>query len=163
MKTIMKAITLGEIVVLAAFTGCSGVGDSVYPTVGVNRIFAVNESEANLAITNSFRNGQYNDMLLGPAVGSGELVRGWHPTNGFVLFPGTGTRYYAYFYIVTAPLATNQTRVTVRTIEADVVDGKEPGVHGGWALHFKTIRPDQHEEENVMAAIDKELNSTRQP
>jgi hypothetical protein len=38
-----------------------------------------------------------------------------------------------------------------------VVDGKEPGVHGGWALNFKKIPPNRLEEENVLNAIAKNI------
>ena len=100
-------------------------------------------------------------MLLGQAVGSDYLAKGWHPTNGFLLLPGIFSSYHAFFHVVVVPLAANQTKVLVRTVCAQAVDGKEPGVHGGWAFHFKEITPDPVEEQNVLAAIANELNAEK--
>ncbi len=65
--------------------------------------------------------------------------------------------YRAYFYIGLTSTGTNATMVTVRTIQAEVIDGKEPGVHEGWAMHFRKIPPVRQEEENILEAITAEL------
>lgn len=161
MKNCLIITILGTIVGVSIVVSCAIAGGSTKPSVGTVRAFNASEIEVTSAITNAFKSGHYNDMLLGPAVGSGELARGWHPTNGFVLFPGTGTRYYAYFHIVVFPTSTNLTKVVVRTIEADVVNGKEPGLHGGLALHFSKTQPIPKEEENVLSAIAQELDAAK--
>lgn len=140
-----------------AAVSCASSGAVGHPAVGTARAFDASEEHVNSAITNAFGSGQYCDMLLGQAAGHDFLARGWHPTNGFLLQPGIFSPYRAYFHIVVVPLASNLTQVTVRTIKAEAVSGREPGVHGGWAFHFKTIRPIPEEEEKVEAAIAAEL------
>jgi hypothetical protein len=91
-------------------------------------------------------------------------------TNGFILYPsspistvsldsGVTVPYTAIFYITfNAQRDTNNTAVTVRTMEAEVVDGHETSVHGGQADHFRQTFPVQREEENIFEAISSYLN-----
>ena len=59
-------------------------------------------------------------------------------------------------------LDTDRTKVTVRTISSEVIDGKEIfNVHGGTANHYRTVPPVRQEEENVLMAILEELAKER--
>ena len=149
-------ISVGLCAILGVTAGCANAG----PTIGTVRVFSAPEAEVYSAITNAFGQGNYNDMVLSTAVGNDFLAHGWHPTNGFVLFPGTGSSYYAYFYLLPTAIRTNQTKVLVQTLESDVIAGKEPGVHGGSAFHFRKAKPDPHEETNVLDAIAAHLRSS---
>ena len=161
MKHYPITIAIGIVGVASIVVSCMSLSRATGPTAGTVRNFGASGAEVSLAIVNTFTNGHYRDMLLSAAVGSGDLVRGWHPTNGFLLQPGTGSPYQGYFHIVAAPVATNQTQVTVQTILAEALAGKEPGVHGGWAFHFRKIPPVPQEEEDVLAAIAAELDSEK--
>ena len=147
---------------------------------GNERIFVANEIETSVAITSAFGNFRYRDTMLYEAAKSDwdYLVRGWHPTNGFVLAPllsasGSITNisidragkkrvpYVGYFHILVAPVTTNRTIVTVRTVRSEVIDGREPSVHGGWANHYRKVPPIRQEEENVLLAIAEELSHAK--
>jgi hypothetical protein len=165
---------------LALAAGCAIFGGQ--PTLaragktGTSRVFPASAAETTAAITNAFANHRYRGMSLYNAAGQDYLVPGWHPSNGFALEPalsvdGSITNlpagmlmkksvpYVAYFHIVTTPLGTDATSVTVRTILAEVIDGKEPGVHGGWANHYRKVHPMRQEEENVLAAVAEQLST----
>ena len=147
---------------------------------GNERIFVANEIETSVAITSAFENFRYRDMMLYEAAKSDwdYLVRGWHPTNGFVLAPllsasGSITNipidpagnkrvpYVGYFHILVAPVATNRTMVSVRTVLSEVIDGRELSVHGGWANHYRKVPPIRQDEENVLLAIAEELSRAK--
>ena len=147
---------------------------------GSERIFSANEIETAAAITNALGNFRYRDLMLYEAAKSdwAYIVRGWHPTNGFVLAPilnasGSITNvpidragkkrvpYVGYFHILVAPVATNQTVVTVRTVLSEVIDGKEISVHGGWANHYRKVPPIRQEEQDVLLAIAEELSGAK--
>ena len=162
-KRILVTITAFATLItgVSAFFGCAGAGGASKPAVGSTRIFDASAAEVNSAVVNAFTNGHYCDMLLSQAVGSGELIRGWHPTNGFVLEPGTGSLYRGCFHVVVTPAATNETQVVVRTLWAEAVDGREPGVHGGWAFHFRKIPPDPQQERNVLWAVAEQLDKRK--
>ena len=132
-------------------------GDPAVPlssSNGINQVFPVPEATMLTAITNRFERG-YRGMILYPALSESYLVPNWHPTNGYVLFPILGpiasvplqgtkqvfVPYVAYFYIATFPVDSNRTKVQVRTVLAKVIDGKEVGVHGGWANHDRVVPP----------------------
>lgn len=70
---------------------------------------------------------------------------------------GPRVPYAACFHITTVSAGTNQTKVVVRTIVSEVVDGKEPGVHAQWAFHYRKVPPVRQEEENVIAALSGKL------
>ena len=110
MKHYPITIAIGTIVVASIVVSCMSSSRATGPTAGTVRTFEASEGEVGLTIVNTFIIGHYRDMLLSQAVGSGELVRGWHPTNGFLLQPGTGSPYQGYFHIVAAPVTTNQTQ-----------------------------------------------------
>ena len=179
-KGIIASMALG----LSAVAGCSTLGDNpslpLADKKGTARFFVSNEAETIAAITNAFANYRYRGMSLYDAIGQDYLALDWHPTNGFVLEPvvivsgsitniAVGTLikrrlpYIAYFHIVAVPNDTNGTTVTVRTVLAEVIDGREPGIHGGWANHHRKVPPIRQEEENVLAAIAKELSSIKKP
>ena len=119
-------------------------------------------------------------MAFSKASDYGYIAKHWHSTNGFVLGPIVdiyspipavatvavggvlGKRelcYYTYFYIMTRPLGTNQTELVVRSFGSEVLDGREPGIHGGWAGHWRRVPPVRREEENVLAEISARLPS----
>ena len=127
-----------------------------------------------MAITNAFDEFRYRGMNFDEALGRDYLLAGWHPTNGFILMPfsadGSITNvsigrnnkrwvpYVAYFHIVPESTATNETRVTVRTILSQVIDGTELfNVHGGIANHYRRVPPVRQEEENVLSVIEQKL------
>ncbi len=56
-------------------------------------------------------------------------------------------------------MATNRTSITVRTIDAWVIHGKEIGVHGGVANHEVNVPPLLQEETNVLLAISNAVFS----
>jgi len=137
---------------------------------GTSQVFKVSERETIVAISNAFGAQQYRRMQLYQASEEAYLIPGWHPTNGFILFPlgnvgGSITNvpldrpgepqvpYVASFYIVTSSLEPKQTKVTVRTIVSEVIDGKELGIHGGEANHHRKVAPVRQEEQNVLSAI----------
>ena len=139
---------------------------------GIEQTFAASESEVTLAIANAFGDSKYRKMILEPAVERAHWIRGWQPTNGFVLFSFhepiadvpivsiVGKKlapYISYFHVVVTPLNSNETKVTVLTILSEVIDGKEIGVHSGWANHYRKVFPVRREEENVFVAISKQL------
>ena len=142
-----------------ATVSCASSGGAGPPSPGTVRTLEASEEHVNSAIASALGSGRYCDMLLGPAAGHDYLARGWHPTNGFLLQPGIYSPYRAYFHIIVAHLAANQTQVTVRIILAEAVSSKEPGVHSGWAFHFKTIPPIPEEEGKVLAAVAAELTT----
>jgi hypothetical protein len=159
------------------FTWASGglAGRPVLPVSdpgGSGRVFATSETQALRAISNAFRLFRYHDMMLTEAVGSDSIAENWHPTNGFVLLPTLsvlatvptrgvlGTRqleYLATFHITTAPVGTNRTMINVRSVSGKVLDGIAFG-NGGTVANAVKVRPIRREEENVLAAIELELN-----
>jgi hypothetical protein len=168
--------------------GCSKSihgGDPALPlsnTNGTTRIFPVPENVILVAISNAFATSDdnpdgYRGMDLSPAAQFSYLVPNWHPTNGFVLFPLIGpitnvplsgqppasVPYKACFNIATTSMNGSNTSVTVRTIYAKVIDGKEVGVHGGWANHERDVPPVKAEEENVLNAVSNALVAPRVP
>jgi hypothetical protein len=144
---------------------------------GTERVFPANQDEIVDAITNAFADSRYRQMILEPASDVPGLVPGFKEKTGFVLesmsatgsitnipltSPGTTpVPYVAYFYIRTTQLGTNKSGVTVRTIRSEVIDGQEPGVHGGWANHYRKVPPVRQEEENVLAMITSALQKTQ--
>ena len=174
-------INLGIILIVGGGFGLAWVtgrlaGNPTLPLSDVNgskRMIGVGEARALSVISNTFRLFRYRDMMLSDASGSDYLAPNWHPTNGFVLLPtvsvvGTvpikgilGNRrlgYVATFHITTTPLATNETKITVRTVTAKVLDGIALG-HGGTAANTASVPPIRQEEENVLNAIEVELDS----
>jgi hypothetical protein len=147
------------------------------------RAFTASESTVLVAISNAFTTGNasnpagYRGMMLCPAAEQSYLVPNWHPTNGFVLFPLMGpiasvplqgraqlsVPYTAYFYLTTTPVDSSHTSVSVRTILAKVTDGKEVGVHGGWANHERNVPPVKAEEDNVLIAVSNAVGALHIP
>jgi hypothetical protein len=134
---------------------------------GAQHVFDVSQSEAANAISNAF--ASYKGMALFSAETEG-FIPGWHKTNGWILFPLNGPMavarwkntdtmvpYIGTFHIAIQSLASNRTAVSVRTIDARVIHGKEIGVHGGWANHEVDVPPVLSEETNVLMAVSNAL------
>lgn len=65
--------------------------------------------------------------------------------------------YIACFHITTEPVEGLHARVMVQTVFARVIDGKELGIHGGWANHEREVPPVQREEKNILDAIARAI------
>ncbi len=180
MNTLRTVITL-SVALIGLTTGCGprnvAGGDPILPLAdakGSARIFEATEAQTTSAITNAFGDNRYRGMALNPASGYTFPVKDWNPTNGHVLRPlmvstitnvllssGLSAPYSPFFHIRITPENTNQTKVIVRTVSAEVIDGQEMGVHGGWASHTRKVTPVRQEEENVLNAIAEELNKEK--
>ena len=141
---------------------------------GTAKIFAANENEVTLAITNAFGSSKFRKMILEPAgERKVEWNQGWQLTNGFILFSFHdpvayvpvlsvfGKRqlpYISYFHIAVTPQNSNKTHIVVRTVFSEVIYGKEIGVHGGWANHYRKVAPVRREEDHVIEAISEQLS-----
>jgi hypothetical protein len=130
-----------------------------------------------MAITNAFSGWRYHGMLFGQLDNHFDLAKGRFlsepATNEWRLetagLPGTSqilvprnkamVPYTAQFLITAEPLASNQSMLRVSTISASVPDGREMGVHGGWAVHMKHIPPVLEQETNVLRRIGQQLAS----
>jgi hypothetical protein len=147
---------------------------------GSTRTLTAPEAEVELAAAGAFANARYRDMDLESSANETGVVPGWKETNGYVLIwlgPSAGITnvpldragkisvpYVAYFHIDFSPVTTNVTKVTVRTIRSEVIDGTEVlNIHGGNAFHFRKVPPVRQEEESVLAAIAEQLPSTTNP
>jgi len=178
-----RVIVVTSAIVIGVVAGCTSALVGGRPQLplsnknGSSRIFAATSSQMVSAITNAFADLRYRQMFLIQAADF-DLVQGWHSTNGFVLepvgVPASITNvpldrlgkqrvpYVAYFHVEITVLDTDQTKVTVRTISSEVIDGKEIfSVHGGTANHYRTVPPVRQEEENVLMAILEELAKER--
>jgi hypothetical protein len=126
------------------------------------------------AITNAFASASYHDMLFVPSPDHYDAPAhrwsGRPATNEWCLctahLPLTlvprGKKmvaYYAEFELTVEPAGTNSCKVTVTTISASVPDGKEIGIHGGWAVHSRKVPPILTEETNVLSRIERQLHS----
>ena len=134
---------------------------------GTSRIFDGDSFHVTTAITNAFDSDRYREMALIYTGGLDYQIHGRKFQGGYSLTSmstsGTITNvaldngqvapYRASFYVETTPAGTNHTKVTVYTIGSRVLDGQEPGVHGGWANHYRDIPPLRQEEENILAQI----------
>jgi len=140
---------------------------------GTARIVAAAKTQTILAITNAFAEFSYRGMALHIGVESEETLPSIKAMNSFELramhepiakVPLDIARtkwvpYIADFQITLKPLNSNQTKIIVQTLYSEVLDGKEPGVHTEWANHYRSVPPVRQEEENVLAAIEKALES----
>jgi hypothetical protein len=71
--------------------------------------------------------------------------------------------YFAEFDIALVQIESNYCKVTVRTTSSRVHDGKEIGIHGGWAARSKSVPPILAEESNVVARIESQLKASAIP
>ncbi|HWX18444.1 MAG TPA: hypothetical protein VN578_00930 [Candidatus Binatia bacterium] len=141
---------------------------------GAEDVFPEEEGKVLLAITNALGGLKYSQMMLEGALGNDWLVTGWHPTSGFLLLPAgqpvawiptwgpIGKRrlpYLAWFHITTAATGTNQTKVTVHTVLAQVVDGITLGPCG-LGSGAARVTPVRREEEKVLRAISEQIPKT---
>jgi hypothetical protein len=65
--------------------------------------------------------------------------------------------YFAQFDLRVQEVSSNQSRVCVTTTSAWVRDGKEIGIHGGWAWHTKAVPPIHQEETNIVLRVQAQL------
>ena len=174
LKPFASIIGLG-ILLLGGLPGCTrGVvgGNPTLAAAGTNgtsRGLDATEAQINVAITNAFDGFGYRYMLFVPVdstapltvapgkiVTNGfELLHGLKPASTVPLDNGRSLPYEADFYITVGPGFSNRTTITVRTIRATVLDGEETGIHGGWAIHERPVRPVQREEDAVLTVSDQ--------
>jgi hypothetical protein len=141
---------------------------------GTTKLVAAPLGQIAAAITNAFSPHHYHGMGLLPSHYQYDTAaHRWSrrpATNEWSLYtvdlPLTtivigkkNVPYFAEFDITVREIATNQCDITVRTISAWVHDGKEIGIHGGWAVHSKHIPPVLQEETNVLLRIEIQLHS----
>lgn len=127
------------------------------------------------AVSNTFSDDKdgllpYRGMLLqGPA--QSDFGTNRFSSNGLTLFPLMGpitnvplsggqpvsVPYYATFHLTTEKMDLSHTKFCVLTLRASVDDGKEPGVHGGWANHRRDVPPVRSEEESIISAVSNAL------
>jgi hypothetical protein len=159
------SLVLGLPVILAVML-LSGMVDAWAQTTkatGTQQMFNASQTQVGNAVSNAFKS--YKGMALFSAQTDG-FIPGWHKTNGWILFPLDGpitttpwknskelVPYIPTFHISLQPTGTNRTTITVRTIDARVIHGKEIGVHGGMANHEVNVPPVRSEETNVLTAI----------
>jgi hypothetical protein len=140
------------------------------------QIYTASLDQTAAAITNAFRSSVYHNMLFmsaplafdtarkrwsgRPATNEWELWSALVPlasvTKGKKIVP-----YFAHFDIRLDPTGTNQCKATVTTISAHIQDGKEIGIHGGWAWRAKNAPPIPQEEKNVLLRIESQLDRMR--
>ena len=169
---------LGLIGLLVAWGTGAFAGKPILPLSnrdGTERVFPVSRDKAIAAITNAFAHFRYRQMMLTEAVGSDYLAAGWHPTDGFLLCPGSapiatvrtkgvmGKRllpYEAYFHITLTSVETNQTKISARTVLARVFDGITL-TRSGTGPRPVGVPPIRSEEENVLGAIAAEFDLSK--
>ena len=160
---------LESLIIAALLFGATQGRTQTPKAVGTQQVFDVSQTQASNAISNAF--ASYKGMALFSAQTDG-FIPGWHKTNGWILFPLNGPMavtqwkntdqmvpYIGTFHIAVQSLASNRTAVSVRTIDARVIHGKEIGVHGGWANHEVDVPPALSEETNVLMAISNALGT----
>ncbi len=178
----IAAALIAGVVGCTSFTGCvvggAGGGPDLPPSSGSGtvRLFEATVDQTLTAITNAFSGHQYRNMILYPAASSGADFSSNRLAYCFTLEPtlsvdgaittipvrgarSTTLPYVAYFSICCAATGNDHSKVTVRTTRSEVIDGKEPGLHGGWANHYRKVPPVQREEDNVLGAIGAALDA----
>jgi hypothetical protein len=151
-------------------------GNPIIPlanTNGTSQVLDFTLPQVEKALTNAFALGKYYGMPFLEVTNSDwdYLAPNWHPRNGYILYEGdpiaripldTGITvpYRATFYItLQSQLEIKKTKITIRTMQAEVIDGQEQGVHGGQASHSRIITPVRQEEQAVIEAILKQLKT----
>jgi hypothetical protein len=164
------------VVVAILILGVAGGRTEPTHSVGAQQIFDANELQAATAVSNAFPFAlRSNKGMTLFSAETDNFIPGWRKTNGWILFPLDGPSstvpwkkskelvpYIPTFHIVVQPVGTNRATVTVRTIDARVIHGKEIGIHGGWAHHEVEVSPVLSEETNVLLVISNALNSLRE-
>jgi hypothetical protein len=177
---VIKQFTAGAVISIAfaLICGCASGVTGGKPQLelsnksGTIRAFATNEPRVIECITNALGDFRYRGMQLCEASEASSLLPNSSLENGFVLrtihepiarvpLDKNGNQwvpYIAYFHISVVPVSNDLTRVTVRTILSEVIDGKEPfNFHGGTANHYRKVPAVREEEENVLDAIGARL------
>jgi hypothetical protein len=126
------------------------------------------------AISTAFGNGRYHSAMLILSPDQYDMIRRrctdkpatneWNLTADVLPLThiSVGKKslpYFAQFEMFVTPIKTNRCAVFVTTVSCYVRDGKEIGVHGGWAWHAKRIPPLQSEETNLLVEIGKALST----
>ena len=149
----------------------SPAGQKAARSIGESaQIFEATLPEVVSAVTNTFDSLRYHETLIIPA--HYDLhTRVWsveHVTNEWQLFTGTlplatvprGKKlvpYFAQFDITASPISTNRCKLVVITTSSWVHDGREIGIHGGWAAHAVDVDPVPQEETNLLKQIEAHL------
>lgn len=138
---------------------------------GTSCTFAADPAEVVSAVSNAFNFFKYHDMMLTDPAGGNWRSSNRQDTNVFLLVPTTsvlgtvktksllGRRvlpYVATFRITLASKGTNGTVVNVKTITSRVLDGLAFG-HGGIVANTVDVAPVKIEEENIVRAIEGQL------
>jgi hypothetical protein len=177
MKELLNRVAIFA-VLSALATSCSRNVTGGNPTIllansnGTARVFEVSVSEINQGITNSFDSLKYHEMLLIRVTNSDwdYLAPKWRPTNGYILYEsrpiadipldtGVTAPYLATFSIEVQQIGLSaKTKVIVRTLQAEVIDGTEQGMHGGIANHTRKIAAVRKEEETILESLANYLD-----
>lgn len=157
-----------------ALVSGAGARSAVQPDAATATVFLGPLRDVIVAITNAFASGRYHGMSILPADRHYDPVaQRWSETpatNEWHLYPvdvpltevKKGKKlipYFAQFDIIARQIASNQCTVTIRTMSAWIPDGKELGLHGGWAGHSKHVPPIMEEETNLLSQIAMEMRA----
>jgi hypothetical protein len=144
--------------------------------VRTSKTYTASLDQAITAITNAFSSCRYHDMGFMSDECQFDTGRSrWTKrpaTNEWSLYPQelpvsviarrkSTVPYYADFLITAEQHATNRCRITVATTSAQIPDGREIGIHGGWAVHMKDIAPILEEETNVLSRFERQLDAVQ--
>lgn len=139
---------------------------------GAQRRYSASFNQISNAISMAFGNGRFHSAMLISSPNHYDTMRRrcteklatneWNLTADelplmLVLMGKKSLPYFAQFEISVTPISSNRCDVLITTISCYVRDGREIGVHGGWAWHAKRIAPLHSEETNVLAEIGSAL------
>ena len=154
-----------------AFVASAGGQVKAGKRPATSEVLQATQAEAAAAITNLFRHDYYHLSLLvielSPTMTEGGLTNGWLATPAGPqltdIVKGKKTLpYFAAFHISVESAGSNQCRLGVRTLSSWVHNGKEIGIHGGWAHHAMDVAPLLQEETNLLFQIARELRWIRE-
>jgi hypothetical protein len=164
------AVKLLCLLIAAAFAAAAHGQASAGKHNATARVLEATQAEASAAITNLFEETYYHGMLvieLSSTVSEYGLTNGWEAqtsmseltniTKGKKTLP-----YFAQFHITAEPVGTDRCKIAVRTLSSWVSEGKEIGIHGGWAGHAVHVPPVLQEETNILLQIARELRWIRE-
>jgi hypothetical protein len=176
-----RASSAGAVLALLTFLAAAGFGSQALAATarrpGTSIVCEGSLDQAIKAVTNAFSSWRYHDMLFVPLSSHYDVAMkrsvSKPATHEWTIetadLPGTSqilvtwnkamVPYSARFLITAEQLVTNQVVVTVTTSSASIPDGREIGLHGGWAVHMKHIAPVPEQETNVLSRIQSQLRS----
>jgi hypothetical protein len=161
------------------FAGCTRNvhgGDPACPlsnTNGTDAVLDCPPSQLAAAISNAFIGNRFRGMKLEPAAQNNYMPSNFPNAGGFILWPLMGPTtniplrggkpitvpYSPVFHITTQEFGNQRSKVKVQTVSSEVTDGKEPGVHGGWANHVRAVKPVKAEEEAVIEHLRENIRA----